>query len=453
MIDTHCHLDDKCYKENQAEIITRAFENGITHIINVGIDLKTSENSIQLAEKYPQIYASVGIHPHNNKVDKNFDKIILDMTKLKKVVAIGEIGLDFYKNYSPKDKQIELFKRQISIAKEIDLPIIIHSRNAFTEILEILDKENVKNKIIFHFFSGDVQIAKKLVSLGYYISIAGPITFENEILEEVIKKISIDNILVETDSPYAAPVPMRGKCNEPSYLKYIVHKIADIANLSCDDIIRITTLNTKRIFDKIEIENFLAKIAYPIRNSLYLNITNRCTNKCSFCVKYQTDYVKGHNLKLSSEPSEKEILDNIFSLPKYDEIVFCGYGEPLIRLDIVKNIAKNLKLKGFKLRINTNGQANLIHKRNILPELKDLIDVISISLNTHNEELYNKLCNPIFGEHTYDKIKEFVIESKKYIPEVFITVIDIKETDLKKCEEIAQNLGVKLRIRKYNEPG
>jgi TatD family-associated radical SAM protein len=194
-------------------------------------------------------------------------------------------------------------------------------------------------------------------------------------------------------------------------------------------------------------------IAYELGENLYLNITNRCTNDCSFCVRNLGPGVGGHDLWLKREPLAQEVIDAVNAMGKapseYEEVVFCGYGEPMMRLDAVIEVARYLKDHGAKVRIDTNGQANLIYGENVVPRLKGLVDTISISLNTENAEKYDKLCRPNFGSLAYDKMLEFAAECVKYIPRVILSVVDIPGIDIDKCRDIAQGLGTELRIRTY----
>jgi len=196
----------------------------------------------------------------------------------------------------------------------------------------------------------------------------------------------------------------------------------------------------------------MSSIAYQIGNSLYLNITNRCTSKCTFCIRYKTKLFNSKNeLWLKKEPTAKEIIEAIGDPSRYKEVVFCGYGEPLIRSDAVIEVSKWLNGKGAKVRIDTNGHSNLLHKRNIVPELKGLVDSISISLNAHNAKVYNEICRPDFGEIAFDAIIEFAKECKKYIPEVELTVVGLPQIDIKAAKKIADDLGVSFRVRTYYE--
>ena len=192
-------------------------------------------------------------------------------------------------------------------------------------------------------------------------------------------------------------------------------------------------------------------IVYPIGDSLYLNITNRCTNECPFCIRnLSRKFNQKYHLWLEKEPSAEEILKAIGDPSKYKQIVFCGYGEPLLRLDVVKELAKKLRSK-VKIRIDTNGTANLFWGRNVLPDLKGLIDSISISLNAESAGTYEKICRPLFGPATYGAVVDFIKEAKKCIPDVEATVVNLPTVNIEKCKEIASNLGVKFRVRPYYE--
>jgi TatD DNase family protein len=296
-------------------------------------------------------------------------------------------------------------------------------------------------------------MAKKVIEMGFAISIAGPVTFPKAAaLREVVQQVPIEHLLVETDAPYLAPQPVRGRRNEPAFVRHTAEAIAQIKGLTFDDIARITSFNAMQLFGIGTVPEH-GQITYPIRNSLYLNITNRCTAACTFCVRYHTDFVKGHNLRLREEPTADELIKEIGDPKNYAEIVFCGYGEPLLRLDVVKAVAAEVKRRGGKVRIDTNGHANLIHRRNVLPELAGLVDAVSVSLNAQNAELYNKVSQPTFGIETYEAVKEFIRESKKHIPDVTATVVSLPDVDVDACRIIAGELGAKFRVREHNVVG
>ena len=487
MIDTHCHLEMDAFDKDREEVIQRAKEAGIEAIITIGSDLEGNREGLELSQRYDFIYSAVGIHPHDAKdftedifkqiktwakefrLQRPFRGDVINNPPIPplvkggeggfaaagqgrgKVVAIGEIGLDYHYDNSPREIQRDVFMQQLHYAKEVNLPVVIHSREAKKDTLEIIRKSGV-NRGVLHCFSGDREMAEKAMAIGFYISLAGPVTFKNaKKPREIVKAIPDDYLLIETDAPYLSPEPFRGKRNEPSYLIHTARAIAEMRGITIEDLARITTLNAKRLF-KIGQLPERGVIAYKIRDNLYLNITNRCTNECSFCIRFHTDYVKGHNLRLAEEPSEEELKDAIGDPSQYKEIVFCGYGEPLLRLDLVKNVATWIKQNNGNVRVNTNGHGNLIHERNILPELKGVVDSISVSLDAHDEETYNRVCKPTF-KNAYREILSFIKEAKQFIPHVQLTVVELEGVDVEKCRKVAEDLGVGFRIRKLDIVG
>ena len=455
LVDSHAHLDGSQYDADREETIARATQQGISHILTVGCDLASSAASVELAQKYEQIYAAVGVHPHDaTEINDKTIEHLRELLGQPKVVALGEIGLDFYRDRSPREIQRQAFRRQIRLANEASKPLIIHDRDAHDEVLQILREEDAKDiGGVMHCFSGDLAMARKFLELGFYLSFPGTITYpKNEEAREVVRAIPIDRMLVETDCPYLAPQSFRGKRNEPALVRHTAEKIAEIKELSLEDVARVTSRNCFDLFGIGTVDQS-SKIAYQIRESLYLNITNRCTNSCIFCAKFNDFVVKGHELKLDHEPSAEEIQRAIGDPTRYMEVVFCGYGEPLLRLELVKEIAGWLKNFGVKVRINSDGQANLVHHRNILPELSGLVDAISVSLNAANGEDYQRLCQSAFGEDGYQAVKDFLRLAPQYIPEVTATAVTYPGINIPACEQLARHLGVQFRVREYNEVG
>lgn len=455
LIDTHAHLEMREFKEDLEDVIKRSREAGVEYIITIGTTVESSRDAVMLAEQYDFIYATVGIHPHETKdiLHPVYD-ILRHFAESNKVVAYGEIGLDYYYERSPKNVQQRKFRDMLKEARELGLPVIIHDRDAHEDTYRIISEEwDPSIGGVLHCFSGDAAFARKMLDMGFYISIAGPVTYPKaDALREVVKRVPIERMLLETDAPFLAPQEFRGRRNEPAYIRQTAEAIARIKELTFDDVARITSFNAKQLFGIGRVPTH-GEIVYRIRNSLYLNITNRCTAACAFCVRYHTDFVKGHNLRLREEPTAEEVITAIGDAKKYDEVVFCGYGEPLVRLDVVKAVAAAVKQQAVKVRIDTNGHGNLIHKRNILPELAGLVDALSVSLNAQNAELYDKICQPKFGPLSYEAVKDFIREAVKYISEVIVTVVEYPGVDIPACEKIAAELGAKLRVREYNVVG
>jgi TatD DNase family protein len=454
LIDSHAHIYYRDFADDFDAMLARAEAAGVSAILVVGTDLDSSRESVELAEKYPLLYAAVGIHPHDagQVSDSCYDTIRTLALSSSKVVAIGEIGLDFYRDRSPRDLQEIVFRRFLQMAAELDKPVIIHDRDAHERVMTILEEEAVRRGVL-HCFSGDVAMATEAATLGFLISIPGTITYPgNHSLREVVRAISIDRMLVETDCPYLTPVPHRGIRNEPAYVRIVAEKLAEVKGLTFEDVARITTKNAGDLFG-INLWDQSTKIAYRIRNSLYLNITNRCSNRCTFCPKFDDFTVKGHNLLLKSEPTYEEVMAAIGQPEDIDEVVFCGFGEPLIRLDLVRQIASTLKQRGFTIRINTDGQATQVHGRDILPELAGLIDSISVSLNAPDAETYNRLCNTPFGADGFTGICDFIRSASTHIPQVVASAVTIPGVDIDACRRLAESLGAEFRVREYTEVG
>lgn len=246
IFETHAHLDLKDFDKDRAGVINRSKDVGVKYLINIGFNKKTSENAIKLAKDYDFIYASVGYHPHDAQDYDN--EVVKDLATNDKVIALGEIGLDYYRNLSPTKIQKQVFAQQIEIAKSLNLPIIIHDRDAHEDCYAILREHQAKN-VVFHCFSGDVLFAEKLLSEGWKISITGTVTYNNnQSLKDVVRMIPDDCFFVETDSPYLTPVPNRGKRNAPFYLPYVIEEIAKIRMQSPNRIAEITFDNAVKFF-------------------------------------------------------------------------------------------------------------------------------------------------------------------------------------------------------------
>lgn len=454
IIDTHCHIYYDDFKPDWDQMLERAVAAGVKGMIVVGADVASSHQAVEIATDNPSVFCTIGIHPHDAEgVD---EAAILSLQRLAahtpKCVAIGEIGLDFYRNHSPRAEQERIFRRFLLMARELDKPVVIHDRDAHAETLAMIRETGITRGVM-HCFSGDLAFARQCLDQGLHLSVPGTVTYpSNEQLREVVRNVPLERILLETDCPYLSPVPYRGKRNEPAYTRITAEKVAELRGLTVEDVGRITTMNAGRLFG-IPLWDSSTKIAYRIRNSLYLNITNRCSNRCTFCAKFDDFTVKGHNLLLDHEPGFEEVMAAIGQPAGINEVVFCGFGESLLRLDLVKQVAQALKQRGYPIRINSDGQANLAHGRNILPELEGLVDSISISLNAADAVTYAKLCNTPFGQAGYQGICDFLREAPRYIPDVTATAVTIPGVDIEACRRVAESLGVTFRVREYAEVG
>jgi TatD DNase family protein len=448
MIDTHAHLDFSQYDTDRERVLEECRQNGVQFIINIGVDLQTSKASVELAEKYDFIYASVGYHPHDAKAmtDSVFEEIA-QLATHPKVVAIGEIGLDYYRDMSPRDIQKAAFIRQLQLAERLKKPVVLHIRQAMEPAYEILRKHPA-NYGVLHAFPGNSNEAKEGINMGYLIAFGGPITYPNSQAPQVAASLSLSEIVTETDCPYLTPQQFRGQRNRPDYVRFVIDKLTEVfPRHSRDDIVRITSKNAARLFNLPV--NDSPQLAYMIGKSLYLNLTSRCTNNCYFCPRNSGFHVAGHNLRLNSEPSESEILSAVEKYPDYDEIVFCGIGEPTLRFELVLALAAKLKKKKRPIRLNTNGQGNLIAKADLPAKLRGYIDSVSISLNAQDETTYTKICRPQFGAKVYLEILKFAGRCKEEGIKTSFSIVTVPEVIVDECQRIADKMGIPLRIRKY----
>ncbi len=253
LIDSHCHLNMDYFKDDYREVAQRAYNSGVKSFIMIGTNYLDSQRGVKIANEIPYAFTSIGWHPHDVKDIGDSSNLfkIMKLAENKKVVGYGEIGLDFFKNYSPKDIQIKFFRHQIAVAKELNLPIIIHDRDANEEVTKILKEESAfKVGGVIHCFSGDLDYAHKVMDMNFYISFPGTITFKKnrELVSKLIKSIPIERIIVETDSPFLTPEPHRGKRNEPAFVKYVAEKIAEIKGITFEEVAKWTTHNCIELF-------------------------------------------------------------------------------------------------------------------------------------------------------------------------------------------------------------
>ncbi|HSB04581.1 MAG TPA: TatD family hydrolase [Thermodesulfobacteriota bacterium] len=251
LTDSHAHLEMPEFKKDLEEVIQRATISGVDHIFTVGTERRDWKRALEIACSYPKIYAILGVHPHNAKeIDERTYPALKELCKNEKVRAYGEIGLDFFRNRSPREVQIKRFREQIALARELHLPIVVHDRDAHQETLDILKSEKAEDcGGVIHCFSGDYRMAKECLDMGFYISVPGTITFKNAgEFQEIVIRLPLDSLLVETDAPFLAPVPFRGKRNEPGFVRHTAQKIADLKKVPFEKVAEVTTQNALTVF-------------------------------------------------------------------------------------------------------------------------------------------------------------------------------------------------------------
>lgn len=251
LIDSHAHLDDTQYDGDRAAMLVRARAAGVVQMVNAGCDLPSSRRAVALAAAYDYIFAAVGIHPHEvADLPADYLGTVREMSRQANVVAIGEIGLDYYRDLSPREVQRRVFREQLALAKELGLPVVIHDRDAHGDVLDILRKDGAGPAGgVLHCFAGSLEMAAACLEMGFYISFAGPVTYPNARRpKEVAAAVPLERLLVETDSPYLAPQTHRGKRNEPAYVRYVAEQIAALKGITPEEVARATTANARRLF-------------------------------------------------------------------------------------------------------------------------------------------------------------------------------------------------------------
>jgi TatD DNase family protein len=250
LYDSHTHLDDERFDDDREEVIQRAFDQGIYGFINIGCDMSSSERSVALAQQYPTIYAAVGVHPHEAEsvIEADYEQLAL-WTAQAKVVAIGEIGLDYYYDNSPRLVQQQVFIRQLAVARQTNMPVIIHARDAQGDLMRILRNEGRGLTGIIHCYSGSLETARELVAQGFYLGIGGSLTFTNaKKLKQIVTELPIAAFVVETDCPYLTPTPYRGRRNEPAYVGLVAQEIAALKQSTVEQVAEVTTKNLQDLF-------------------------------------------------------------------------------------------------------------------------------------------------------------------------------------------------------------
>jgi TatD DNase family protein len=458
LVDSHTHLESKEFAADLDEVLVRARAAGIAEILNIGYDAESIEKTIALTERFDEVHGALGIHPHNAKdYDETLEADLKKHLLRKKVLAVGEIGLDYYRDLSPRETQRDVFRRQIGIALYFEKPIVVHCRDAFDDVVRILSEEGAGDAGgVFHAFSGGEEEARAVMDLGFHIGIGGPLTYRNSKLPQVAARLPSGAILIETDCPYLPPVPHRGKRNEPAYVRLVAEKLAETLGVGIEDIERSTLANYRRLFHGDAGAG--PEIAYPLKGNIYVNVTGACTNDCVFCPRNRFGrYIYGHNLGLVNDPTAEEMTAAVRELAgggSYDEIAFCGYGEPTCRLKEMLEAARGLGDLGLPRRLDTNGQGNLIHRRDIVPELEEVFESISISLNASDPGSYERLCRPDFGGRAFDAVVEFIRRAAGSSMDCTVTAVDYEGVDIEACREFVQSVdGASFRVRRYRFTG
>jgi len=457
LFDTHAHLDDEAFAGDLEAVLDRARAAGVAGVVTVGTDIASSCRACAIAAAHGDVQAAVGLGPHEaGAPTTGWLEGLRTLARNEKVAAIGEVGLDFHRARETAETQRAAFCAQVELANELGLAVLAHSRGAERETFEILRDAGARG--IMHCFGGDAALAPACAEAGLFVSFAGNVTFPKAMDLRAAAGATPDaRLLIETDAPCLAPQAVRGARCESAHLVHTARCLADVRGVSAEDVGRITTHNAHALLGLGREAG--EKYVYAIRDALYVNLTNRCSNACTFCPRTKGRYVvKGHDLALTREPEAREVvaaieksIDTAGGRPR--EIVFCGFGEPTLRLEVLEEVARAARGMGLAVRVNTNGQAAQIHGRDVLPELGELVDAFSVSLNAATATDYAHLCRPETGEAAFGAVRAFVRRARELGFDVSVTAVDVPGLDRTGLQRLADSLGVPLRIRGWNVVG
>ncbi|MDA1196124.1 MAG: YchF/TatD family DNA exonuclease [Planctomycetota bacterium] len=462
LVDSHCHLTWDSFDEDRDDVLARMRAEGVAQAIVVATSVENAAQCAALCEGREGLYPTVGIHPNDVPEDVEAALQALDEALYGGgFVAVGETGLDYYRDNTVAEVQQRSFRHHCLRALENDLPVIVHIRDregswqAFDDVGDIIE-EHPGLRGVIHCYTGDPAHATRYRAAGFYISFAGILTFpKGENVREAARSVPIEETLVETDAPFLAPVPKRGKRNEPTFVAHTARALAELKGLSEADVRRITTRNARRLF-RLPAEETAGPPTYRIRNSLYVNLTNACDARCTFCPRTHDDFeVKGHDLRRAKDPRFEEIVAAIEDPTAYDEIVFCGFGEPTLRMETLKQVAAWVHERGGRTRLNTNGHADLINRRPTAPELVGLIDVVSVSLNAQDRETFERHCPSAFSPDGFTPMLAWIRAAHAAGLVVVCTAVGgLEGVDMAACQRLAEDeLGVGWRARTLSEVG
>ncbi len=482
LFDSHVHLGSPLYGDEAEEVIRRAQAAGVTRMVTVGsgYGLGGNERAIEIATAHEGIHAAIGVHPHEADQVKPGDlEHIASMTQDPAVVAWGEIGLDFFRGRSPRDVQRRVFREQIRLARSLDLPMIIHTRDATEETLQILDEEDAfESPVLIHCFNQGLEFARQIIERGGFLSVPGVVTYKNaHDLRHALASIPNEILLLETDGPYLTPVPLRGERNEPAHMRLTAQAVADAKGLSVEDVARASTLAAQRFFRLTADQASQGAVAYQIRDAIYVNPTNRCSQNCTFCHKFIDFSVAGHYLNLRGYKPTPDDMHLAVALAqggsatrtdiqqarlsgrnpaiRVGEVVFVGYGEPTVRLDDILETAGRLREAGVpRLRLDTDGLANLREGRNVVPDIAKVFNAVTVSVNAPDAATYAELCPGSYGEEAWGAAVSFLEACvDQGIPWVQGSVVGVPGLDVDACQELIEGTGARFRERVYHIVG
>ena len=419
MIDSHCHLNLEHFEDDRDITVARAVSDGVTAFMNIGYDRSSIRQTLELLEQYPFMFAAAGVHPHDAaSYTPELDAEVRAALEHPRVVAVGEIGLDFYRDIAPRETQTDVFRKMIALSREKHKPIVIHCRDAFNEVIQTLIDEGGTYHGIFHAFSAGDAEARSVFQLGFHIGIGGVITYKNARLADTVAMLPIEKLVIETDSPYLTPHPWRGKRNEPAFVAHVVRTIARVKNMTVAEVDRITTQN---YLDAMGLgPGALPPPVYKIGDEVYIQ-------------------------GAAATPSD---LDPI-APDGITEAILTGVVDPLENLENTLAISTLARERGWRVRVNSSGFANQAAGRDVTKELAGIVDEIDVTLFGVNAKQHDELAYPTVGSEGWEVMRDFVRCSVASGIETVCEFVAVPGFDPEPCREFARSLGARYDIRMY----
>lgn len=462
LVDSHCHLTWDSFDGDREAVLVRMAAAGVRQAVVVATGVEDARRAEALCRGREGLYPTAGIHP--NDLPADLDEALASLESLLREggwVAVGETGLDYYRDRVPPARQQAAFEAQIALALTYGLPIVVHIRDrdgrqdAYDDVARLVEAHPGLTGVI-HCYTGTPEHAARYVAAGFCVSFSGILTFPKaDNVRAAARAVPIERTLVETDAPFLAPQARRGERNEPAFVAEVAKALAPLKELSVTDVRRITTRNARGLF-RLPTEETSGPPVYLIRDTAYVNVTNACDARCTFCPRTHDAFVvKGYDLRRPKDPTVEEILRALGDVRRYPEVVFCGFGEPTLRLDVVKEVARAVKAAGVRTRLNTNGHADLVNRRPVAPELVGLVDVVSVSLNAQDRETFERHCPSAFSPDGFTPMLDWIRAARDAGLEVVCTAVaGLEGVDMEACRRLAEDeLRVGWRGRTLDEVG
>jgi TatD DNase family protein len=419
MIDSHLHLDHPAFQDDLEAVLARALSDGISGFVNIGFDRDSARATAALVEKYPFCFGVVGVHPHDAvKWNEPLERELEALLKRERLLAVGEIGLDYYYDHSPRDVQRDVFRRMLSLARRARKPVVIHCRDAAADVLEILEAEGTPEGGIFHAFGGDAALARRVVGLGFHVGVGGVVTFKNSSLPEALAEVPFERVVLETDSPYISPHPFRGRRNEPALMRFSADAVARVYGIPLEEVARRTTDN---LVDALDI----------VPESLPGGVYNL-----------------GENVYIHSTDVDVAAVDAAATTA-----VICGHTEPIDYIPRFRGVAGALRERGLRVRLLAGARGRVDFEPGVGRDLAGMVDSVTVRFFGATAVQHERTAMTGLGPAAFESLVGLVEECVAAGIETECLFVAAPKVKLDPCRALAERLGTGFAVRKYGAMG